>query len=181
MKNKLISLVFIFFLLGCIRVNKDFSPPTISPKHISSSDKSSSYVGNSTFQTVQTIHENISAQNAYQKTQNYNSSQLKILDIRNSVAFDEDHLNNAQNIPYSSAFISQIENFDKSLIYLIYSQDGQEGSTATSKMHNQSFREVYNINDGFNGWITDKLPSVNYFLESIFAEAGNNIINANQQ
>jgi phage shock protein E len=76
-----------------------------------------------------------------------------VLDVRTAQEFNEGHIENAININVESdTFLSQIESLDKSKSYAVYCRSGRRSADAITKMANQNFTSLTNLNGGTIDW-----------------------------
>ena len=76
-----------------------------------------------------------------------------VLDVRTTQEFNEGHIENAININVESdTFLSQIESLDKSKSYAVYCRSGRRSADAITKMANQNFTSLLNLNGGVIDW-----------------------------
>ena len=76
-----------------------------------------------------------------------------VLDVRTTQEFNEGHIENAININVESdSFLSQIESLDKSKSYAVYCRSGRRSADAITKMANQNFTSLTNLNGGIIDW-----------------------------
>jgi rhodanese-related sulfurtransferase len=71
------------------------------------------------------------------------------------MAYKSGHIANAINVPYGTDFNSRIGRLDRNKIYLVYCPTGC-GKTS-GIMKELGFKEVYEIQGGFNAWKSQKL------------------------
>ena len=86
---------------------------------------------------------------------------LVILDVRTQAEYDSGHIENAANLDYySPTFTQDINNLDKTRVYIIYCRSGGRPANALNIMKNLGFREAYNMLGGINGWIDAGFPVI---------------------
>jgi len=88
--------------------------------------------------------------------ENQNNPNFVIIDDRNTDAFNSGHIANATNIPWGADFADRVGKLDKNKIYLVYCPTGCGATSRTMK--ELGFREVYEIEGGFNAWRAEGLP-----------------------
>jgi rhodanese-related sulfurtransferase len=80
-------------------------------------------------------------------------AEVIVLDVRTTQEFNEGHIENAININVESdTFLSQIESLDKSKSYAVYCRSGRRSADALTKMANQNFTSLTNLNGGTIDW-----------------------------
>ena len=80
-------------------------------------------------------------------------AEVIVLDVRTAQEFNEGHIENAININVESdTFLSQIESLDKSKSYAVYCRSGRRSADAITKMANQNFTSLVNLNGGVIDW-----------------------------
>ncbi|MDV7186932.1 rhodanese-like domain-containing protein [Lutibacter sp. TH_r2] len=84
-----------------------------------------------------------------------------LIDIRTPREFAQGYIEGAVNINYyDRAFIEQISKFDKSKPIFIYCRSGSRTSSASKKISNLGFTQVYELNGGIVNWYRNKLKIV---------------------
>jgi len=108
---------------------------------------------------------NTSAQKIMQKNSTELSQILEkdkkivILDVRTPQEFAAGHLKGAQNIDiYQDNFYTRIDKLDKKTTYLVYCRTSNRSTSAVKYMHQNGFKNLYQMMDGFPGWAYNKLP-----------------------
>ena len=82
-----------------------------------------------------------------------NNPDAVLLDVRTPAEFDSGHLPNAVNVDINDpAFMSEIENLDKSKHYLVYCRSGARSYNACNIMTNNGFGKVANMMGGIISW-----------------------------
>lgn len=82
-----------------------------------------------------------------------------ILDVRTPGEFAAGHLENAVNLDYNSGtFAADVGALDKARTYLVHCQAGARSAMATDDMVAMGFVDVYDMVDGFAGWVAAGLP-----------------------
>ncbi len=88
-------------------------------------------------------------------------SGVVILDVRTRGEFNEGHIANAINIDFESdTFLNEISKLDKSKTYAVYCRSGNRSGQAVSKMTNEGFVSLYNLNGGVIDWAGAGYPLV---------------------
>ena len=89
-------------------------------------------------------------------------AEVIVLDVRTAQEFNEGHIENAININVESdTFLSQIESLDKSKSYAVYCRSGRRSADAITKMANQNFTSLVNLNGGVIDWTNAGFALVN--------------------
>ncbi|MFZ0441857.1 MAG: rhodanese-like domain-containing protein [Methanobacterium sp.] len=104
----------------------------------------------------------IKAKNAYEMI-NTNKSNTKfiILDVRTPEEYSEHHIDNAENIDYSSStFKEELEKRDRNNKYLVYCRSGHRSSNAVKVMIKLGFTDIHNLSGGIRKWKKEDLPLV---------------------
>jgi rhodanese-related sulfurtransferase len=84
-----------------------------------------------------------------------------ILDVRTKSEFNEGHIANSINIDFQSdTFLNEISKLDKSKTYAVYCRSGNRSGQAVSKMTNEEFISLYNLNGGVIDWAGAGYPLV---------------------
>lgn len=112
---------------------------------------------------LEQILENITTQQAYDMINTIPVDlRLVILDVRTQSEYDAGHIENAANLDYySSTFTQDLNNLDKTSMYIVYCRYGGRSANALNIMENLGFREAYNILGGINEWIASGFTVVN--------------------
>ncbi|MGC1243375.1 MAG: rhodanese-like domain-containing protein [Chryseosolibacter sp.] len=61
---------------------------------------------------------------------------------------------------YGSGFKPSIAALDRNKVYLVYCAGGKRSGETAALMQEMGFRNIYNLEDGYNGWVKDKMPVV---------------------
>lgn len=73
----------------------------------------------------------------------------QIIDVRTPEEFNEQHLDNAENININDAgFDTNLEKLDKNKPVFVYCKSGGRSSDAVAKMEQLGFKEIYEMNGG---------------------------------
>lgn len=81
------------------------------------------------------------------------TAQGQILDVRTPQEFSQGHLTKAVNIDYKNpAFREQIKSLDKNKPVLVYCLGGVRSASAAKILHENGFREVYDMQGGYMKW-----------------------------
>lgn len=80
-----------------------------------------------------------------------------ILDVRTEEEFESGYILGAKNLDIrgGAAFISSIEELDKSKAYFVYCRSGARSGQACQLMEQLGFEQVYNLEGGVLGWEGD--------------------------
>jgi rhodanese-related sulfurtransferase len=90
---------------------------------------------------------------------NQGNPDFVILDVRTPGEFAAGHLEDAVNIDYNSGtFATDVGALDKAKTYLVHCQAGTRSAMATDDMAAMGFVDVYDMVDGFAGWVAAGLP-----------------------
>lgn len=87
------------------------------------------------------------------------NNKIVVLDVRTVEEFEHGHIKKAINIDiYQQDFYTEINKLDKTKSYLVYCRTNRRSSNAVNYMIKNGFTIVYQMMDGFNGWMLNKLP-----------------------
>ena len=80
-----------------------------------------------------------------------------ILDVRTEEEFESGYIAGSKNIDIrgGTAFISSIEELDKSKAYFVYCRSGARSGQACQLMEQMGFEQVYNLEGGVLAWEGD--------------------------
>ncbi len=80
-----------------------------------------------------------------------------ILDVRTEEEFESGYILGAKNIDIrgGAAFISSIEELDKSKAYFVYCRSGARSGQACQLMEQMGFEQAYNLEGGVLAWEGD--------------------------
>lgn len=82
-----------------------------------------------------------------------------LIDVRTPGEFSDGHLQNAINIDWvGDSFDSQVATLDKSKPVLVYCLSGKRSTAAATKMREDGFKEVYEMQGGITNWKSADLP-----------------------
>jgi thioredoxin len=82
-----------------------------------------------------------------------------IIDVRTPEEFEAGHLKNAINIDWrGTTFEKQITSLDKNKPVFVYCLSGGRSSSAATKMREDGFKEVYELDGGIMKWRASNLP-----------------------
>lgn len=87
------------------------------------------------------------------------NKKIVVLDVRTPDEFELGHVKGALNINMLQAdAISKLSKLDKSKTYLVYCRTHHRSDNAVNYMMQNGFKNIYQMVDGFNGWMANKLP-----------------------
>jgi phage shock protein E len=76
-----------------------------------------------------------------------------IIDIRTPGEYRSGYIKGAKNINlFSKSFLDEIAKFDKNEPIYIYCRSGNRTSSASKKISNLGFKQVYDLNGGIKNW-----------------------------
>ena len=82
-----------------------------------------------------------------------------ILDVRTPGEFAAGHLEDAVNIDFNGGtFDTDVGALDRDQTYLVHCQTGRRSAMATADMLAMGFGDLYEMVDGFDGWLAAGLP-----------------------
>lgn len=97
--------------------------------------------------------EGITKMNAKKFNEAVQTDNVQLIDVRTPAEFQEGHIPNAENIDYySSDFIAEIQNLDKNKPVYVYCKSGGRSSDAAEILHENGFKEVYDLKGGITAW-----------------------------
>ncbi|MGV3630984.1 MAG: rhodanese-like domain-containing protein [Bacteroidota bacterium] len=78
---------------------------------------------------------------------------IQLIDVRTTKEFDAGHIGQAVNINYFAAdFKEQLAKLDKEKAVYIYCQGGGRSSAAAKMMVEMGFRQVFDLEGGYEDW-----------------------------
>ncbi|WP_298363348.1 rhodanese-like domain-containing protein [uncultured Lutibacter sp.] len=84
-----------------------------------------------------------------------------LIDIRTPREFEQGHIAGAININlYDKSFLEQIAKYDVSKPIFIYCRSGSRTSSASKKIANLGFTQIYDLQGGISNWYRNKLTIV---------------------
>jgi len=112
---------------------------------------------------LEQILEDITVQQAYDMINAIPANPgLVILDVRRQTEYDDGHIENSANLDYySTTFTEDLNNLDKTRMYIVYCKSGVRSANTLNIMDNLGFREAYNMEGGITDWIAAGFPIVN--------------------
>ena len=78
-----------------------------------------------------------------------------IIDIRSNEKYNNNHIDNAINIPFEKLILNPEKYLDKNKKYFIYCQKGITSKKACMILSNKGYK-IVNINGGYEEWIIKK-------------------------
>jgi len=89
------------------------------------------------------------------------SEKYVLVDVRTAEEFIDGHIEGALNIDYFSAtFSDDISKVGFEIPVLLYCRSGNRSSKAMKIMNELGFKEVYNLEGGIKGWISENNPVI---------------------
>jgi rhodanese-related sulfurtransferase len=87
------------------------------------------------------------------------NKKMLVLDVRTADEFNEGHIKGAINIDIrqDNAF-GRIDKLDRKAGYLVYCRTNHRSGIAVEHMLQNGFKTVYQMMDGFPGWVANNLP-----------------------
>ncbi len=84
------------------------------------------------------------------------SEKYLLVDVRTAEEFAEGHIKGAINIDYlAENFSIEIQELELESPVLLYCRSGNRSSKAMKTMKELGFKEVYNLEGGIKGWISE--------------------------
>jgi len=82
-----------------------------------------------------------------------------LLDVRTADEFKEGHIKGAINIDIrkEDAF-TRIDKLNRNVPYIVYCRTNNRSGMAVDHMMKSGFKKVFQMMDGFPGWVDNKLP-----------------------
>ena len=86
-------------------------------------------------------------------------AKLVVLDVRTADEFKEGHIKGAINIDIrrEDAF-ARIDKLNRNVPYIVYCRTNNRSGMAVDHMMKSGFKKVFQMMDGFPGWVDNKLP-----------------------
>jgi len=79
----------------------------------------------------------------------------QLLDVRTPEEFKEGHIKNAINVNWEGEnFADKVKKYNKAKPIFVYCQVGARSAQATFKLFELGFKEIYNLEGGFEKWNT---------------------------
>ena len=89
------------------------------------------------------------------------SEKYLLVDVRTAEEFAEGHIKGAINIDYlAESFTIEIQELDLENPVLLYCRSGNRSGKAMKIMNELEFIEVYNLEGGIKGWISENNPVI---------------------
>lgn len=79
-----------------------------------------------------------------------------ILDVRTKGEFEEGYIPHAINMEIGEMSEEEIEKLDKEKTYILYCRSGGRSSRASQMLDFLGFKNVYNLEGGYMGWVEKK-------------------------
>lgn len=92
-------------------------------------------------------------------TQDFESRDHILLDVRTVAEFNEGHIEGATNIPVEE-LDRYLDRLPKDKTIVVYCRSGNRSATAATLLKNEGFSSVYDIDGGLIAWGQAKLPLV---------------------
>ena len=82
-----------------------------------------------------------------------------VLDVRSAEEFNSGHIKGAVNIDIRQpdAF-SKIDKLNKNAKYIVHCRTNHRSGMAVEHMMQSGFKKIYQMMDGWSGWLTNNLP-----------------------
>ena len=82
-----------------------------------------------------------------------------VLDVRSAEEFNSGHIKGALNIDIRQpdAF-SKIDKLNKNAKYIVHCRTNHRSGMAVEHMMQSGFKTIYQMMDGWSGWLTNNLP-----------------------
>ncbi len=85
--------------------------------------------------------------------ENIDNEHFIILDVRTPSEYNAGHIDGATNVNYNASdFVEQLNELDKTDMYLLYCASGNRSSKALKKMKELGFTKIYHLKKGYSGW-----------------------------
>ena len=82
---------------------------------------------------------------------------IQLIDVRTIEEYNSGYIGGALNIDfYKSSFIDSIDVLDKSKTTVVYCKSGNRSSKSALMMKSLGFKNVYNLKEGMNGWLSNR-------------------------
>lgn len=82
---------------------------------------------------------------------------IQLIDVRTIEEYNSGYIGGALNIDfYKSSFIDSINVLDKSKTTVVYCKSGNRSSKSALIMKSLGFKNVYNLKEGMNGWLSNR-------------------------
>jgi rhodanese-related sulfurtransferase len=82
---------------------------------------------------------------------------IQLIDVRTIEEYNSGYIGGALNIDfYRSSFIDSINVLDKSKTTVVYCKSGNRSSKSALMMKSLGFKNVYNLKEGMNGWLSNR-------------------------
>ena len=82
---------------------------------------------------------------------------IQLIDVRTIEEYNSGYIGGALNIDfYKFSFIDSINVLDKSKTTVVYCKSGNRSSKSALMMKSLGFKNVYNLKEGMNGWLSNR-------------------------
>jgi rhodanese-related sulfurtransferase len=82
---------------------------------------------------------------------------IQLIDVRTIEEYNSGYIDGALNIDfYKFSFIDSINVLDKSKTTVVYCKSGNRSSKSALMMKSLGFKNVYNLKEGMNGWLSNR-------------------------
>jgi rhodanese-related sulfurtransferase len=82
---------------------------------------------------------------------------IQLIDVRTIEEYNSGYIDGALNIDfYKSSFNDSINVLDKSKTTVVYCKSGNRSSKSALMMKSLGFKNVYNLKEGMNGWLSNR-------------------------
>lgn len=82
---------------------------------------------------------------------------IQLIDVRTIEEYNSGYIDGALNIDfYKFSFIDSINVLDKSKTTVVYCKSGNRSSKSALMMKSLGFKNVYNLKEGMNGWVSNR-------------------------
>ena len=86
------------------------------------------------------------------------NSKIVILDVRTPAEFSDGHLKGAINIDIKDPdALAKIDKLNHNAVYLVHCKTSHRSKIAVDHMVLVGFKSIYQMSDGYTGWIKNKL------------------------
>jgi len=83
-----------------------------------------------------------------------------VLDVRTAEEFNQGHIKGAINIDIRQPnALENIDKLDHNAKYIVHCRTNHRSKIAVDHMRQNGFKTVYQMMDGMDGWIQNKLPT----------------------
>jgi rhodanese-related sulfurtransferase len=83
----------------------------------------------------------------------HTTEKSQLIDVRTPEEYASGKINDAVNINWNGKdFVAQVDKLDKSQPVFVYCKMGGRSSQAANKLAELGFKEIYNLDGGFEAW-----------------------------